>query len=205
MAAERFALRHRRKVLSGLRYCGWLLLIGVLLLACTAGPLYLLWWETAVPAAIASAIVALLLFAIVTMMPLELFAYIAVYFDRELPRLPFPGFGYGRALYRESGRLDAMAREAGLPPLSDFESPDVVDTHKPPLFYRPEDALPTLEHLLARLDPDLRVHRDLRHVHAQLELASERGARFYLMLLTWSGVTNAYTEARRRVEVTVQQ
>lgn len=202
-ASKRFALRHRQKLMASLRYSGWLLLISGLLLACTVGPFYLGWWDTAVPAGIASAIAALLLFAVVVNTPLEAIAYVGLYFDREPDRLSFRSLGFGRALYRESGRLDAMARDAGLTPLSDFESPDPLDTRQVPTWHLPEAALPTVDHLLARLDPALPVHRHLNWLQAALRSASERGAKFYLVVLSWGGGTNARVEALRRGDFSV--
>ncbi len=194
---NRFALRHRQRFMASLRYSGLLLLISGLLLACTVGPLYLGWWDTALPAAIASAIAALLLFAVVVNTPLEAIAYVGLYFDRDHYKLPRPPFSFGRALYRESGRLDAMAREAGLTPLSDFESRDPLDTRQLPAWHPPEAALLTIEHLLARLDPALPVHRHLKHLQVALRAASEKGVRFYFVVLSWGGGTNARVEALR--------
>jgi hypothetical protein len=53
-------------------------------------------------------------------------------------------------------------------------------------------------YLLSRLDPDLRVHRDLRHVQRALRAAHEQGASFYFIVHTLGGMTNAEVEARRR-------
>jgi hypothetical protein len=195
--AERFGLRHRSKVLNALVRSGWLLLFGILVLVFTVVPTLLLWWDSAVPAAIGTAIVALIVFTLIVMLPLEFIPYLGLYFDRPLEGVPFPGFRFGCALYRQSGRLDAQARAAGLPPLSDFESPDVLDTGQPPLWYGPQAALPTVEHLLAQAQaPALR--RDLQHVQRALRAAIAEGASFYVMVLTLSGVTNAEIEARRR-------
>lgn len=199
--ARRFALRHRQKVLEAIRYSSWLLLFAGLVLASAVVPTFLLWWDTVVPAGIGIAIVALVLFGVLTMLPLELIAYVDLYFDQQLDGLPYLGLRSGRRLYRASGRLDAMARDAGLRPLSDFESPDVLDTREPPIWHRPEAALPTLEHLVGRVDSRLAVHRDLQHVHTALRSATERGARFYILLHTMGGMTNAEIEARRRGEV----
>ena len=202
-ASSRFALRRRQKLMASLRYSGWLLLISGLLLACTVGPLYLGWWDAALPAAIGSAIAALLVFAVVVNTPLEAIAYVGLYFDRERDKLPYPAFGFGRALYRESGRLDAMAREAGLTPLSDFESPDPLDTHELPVWHPPEAALPTVEHLLARLDPAIPLHRHLEYLQDALRAAGEKGAKFYFLVLTWGGGTNARVEALRHGDFSV--
>lgn len=199
--ARRFALRHRQKVLGAIRYSGWLLLFAGLVLASTVVPTFLLWWDTVVPAGIGIAVVALVLFGVLTMLPLEFIAYVDLHFDQQLDGLPYLGLRSGRRLYRESGRLDAMAQDAGLPPLSDFESPDVLDTRGPPIWHRPETGLPTLEHLLARVDSRLAVHRDLQHVHTALRSATEKGARFYFLLHTMSDMTNAEIAARRRGEV----
>jgi len=199
--ARGFALRHRQKVLEAIRHSGRLLLFAGLVLASTVVPTFLLWWDTLVPAGIGIAICALVLFGVFTMLPLEFIAYVDMYFDQRLDGLPYFGLRSGRRLYRESGRLDALAGEAGLPPLSDFESPDVLDTREAPIWHRPETALPTIEHLLARVDSRLAVHRDLQHVHTALRSAIEKGARFYLLLQTMSGMTNAEIAARRRGEV----
>jgi hypothetical protein len=197
----RFALRHRGKLISTIRYCGWLLLIGLLVLGCTVGPTFYFGWRTMVPAAIGAAICAVLLFSMVVLLPLEFIAYVAVKFDQTIEGLPFPGIGSGRGLYRESGRLDAMAREAGLPLLSDFESPDVLYTGGAPIWYLPASALPTVEHLLAGVDRRDALRRDLEHLQSALSMADAKGAKFYLLLLTWSGFTNAEIEARRRGEI----
>jgi len=198
--AERLALRHRRKLIVSICGCGKLLLFGIFVLAVTAGPTYLLGWNNLFFAGIGAAIFVLVWFTVVLMLPLEFIAYVGIYFDQTLVGIPFPGFSFGRGLYRESGRLDEMARKAGLRPLSEFESPDVVDTGEPPNWHHPESALPTVEHLLTQTDSSGAVHRDLRHVQAALRLANEKGARFYLLLLTWSGFTNAEFEALRRGE-----
>lgn len=196
--AHPFALRHRRKIMEAIGFSGKLLLFGVFVLACTVGPTLLLGWDTMLPAAIGIAFFALLLFSVVLMLPLELIAYVGPYFDRPMPDLPFPGFRFGRGLYRESARLDSMARNAGLPPLSDFESPDVLDSREPPVWHRPEAALPTVDYLLSQVNPQLPVHRDLLYVQAALRAAHGKGACFYFLLLTWAGFTNAEVEARRR-------
>jgi hypothetical protein len=199
--ARRFALRHRQKVLETIRRSGWILLFGVLVLASTGVPTYLRWWDTVVPAAIGIAIFAFTLIGVLPWLPLEFIAYVDLYFDLRADSLPSLGLRSGRRLYRESGRLDALARDAGLPPLSEFESPDVLDTREPPTWHLPETALPTVEHLLARVDPRLALHRDLQHVHTALRTATEKDARFYILLLTVSGMTNAEIQARRHGEV----
>jgi hypothetical protein len=65
-AVSRFALRRREKLRSSLRYAGW--------------------WDAALPAAIGSAIAALILVAVMVNTPLEAFAYVALYLDRT-PRI----------------------------------------------------------------------------------------------------------------------
>jgi len=202
-SASRFVLRRREKLRSSLRHAAWLLLVSILLVACTVGPLYLGWWDAAWPAAIGSAIAALILFAVILFTPLEAIAYVAVYIDRDPYSLPLPPRGFGRALYRESDRLDAMAREAGLTPLSGFESADPLDTHELPAWHAPDAALPTVEHLIARVDSALPLHRHLEYLRTALQTAREKGARFYFMVKTWAGVTNARVEALRHGDLGV--
>jgi len=194
-----FAVRRRQNLRRSLRYSGALLGIACLVLALTVGPLHAGWWDTPLPAAIGSAIAALLIFAVAVNAPLEAIAYVALYTDRQLS-LALPPRGFGRALYRQSGRLDALAREAGLPPLSDFGSPDPLDTHTAPTWHEPAAALPTVTHLLAH-GSSMAPH--LRYLSAALQSAQEQGARFYFLVLTWAGGTNARVEALRRGDLSV--
>jgi hypothetical protein len=195
--------RRRENLRSSLRHAGWLVLISVLLLACTVGPHYLGWWDTALPAAIGSAIAALILFAVIVNTPLEAIAYVAVYIDRDPYSLPLPPRGFGRALYRESGRLDAMASEAGLTPLSEFESADPLATHELPVWHAPDAALPTVELLFSRVDPALPLHRHLEYLRDALRTAREKSARFYFLVKTWAGGNNARVEALRHGDLSV--
>lgn len=194
-AAERLAARHRAKIVAALRHSGALLGVALLLLALTATPTLLQWWDTAIPAAIGSALAAVVLFSVIAMLPLEFFAYLDVHFDREVPRA-FAGIAFGRRLYRESGRLDAMAREAGLPALSGFESPDIIDTGEMPAWHEPEAVLPTIDFLIEKTRGE-KVGRELVFLGEALRAAAEQRASFYLLLHTWAGFTNAEIHARR--------
>jgi hypothetical protein len=195
--ARRFAERRRASLLSALRYGGWLTLVAALLVGATVAPLIAGWWHTAIPAAIGSAIAALLLFAVAVNLPLELIPYVALYIERDDYRPP-PPRGFGRMLYRHSGALDALAAEAGLPPLSGFDSHDPLDTREPPAWHAAQAALPTVEHLLVRVSRDLPLHRHLQHLQAALQAARDKEARFFFLVLTWGGGTNARAEAMRR-------
>jgi hypothetical protein len=178
-----------------------MLLAGALVFVCTVAPTWLLWWNTVVPAAIGTAILALILFGVVVRLPFESVAYVVLYFERELAGVPYPGLRFGRLLYRQSGRLDAMARRAGFAPLSEFESPDVLETGQPPVWHRPADALPTVEHLLGLVDPGTALHRELQHLRTALRAGRDADARFYFLVLTWGDMTNAEIQARRRGEL----
>lgn len=199
--APRFARRRRQRLWATLRYTVWLLLAGALVFVGTVGPTWLLWWETVIPAAIGTAIFALILFGVVVRLPFESYAYVTPFFERDLTSVPFPGIRFGRRLYRESARLDALAREAGVPPLSDFESADVLDTGQPPVWHRPADALPAVECALARVNATEPLHRELQHLHTALRAARDAEARFYFLVLTWADATNADIHARRRGEL----
>jgi hypothetical protein len=85
--------------------------------------------------------------------------------------------------------------------LSEFESADPLDTHELPVWHSPEAALPTVERLLARADPALQPH--LEHLRVALQAASEKGAKFYFLVLTWAGGTNARVEALRHGDLSV--
>lgn len=196
-----FVLRRRRKLWSSLRYAGLLVLISAVLVGATAGPLYLGWWDAALPAAIGSAIAAVILVAVVVNTPLEAFAYVHLYVDRDPYSLPRAPRGFGRALYRESVRLDAIARDAGLAPLSHFESADPLETREAPVWHEPEAILPTVEHLLSRVEPPLRAH--LEYLRGVLQVASAKGAKFYFLVLTLAGGTNARVEALRHGDLSV--
>ena len=199
----RYAQRHREKWKASLRYSGWLLLVSALLIVTTVGPLYLGWWDTALPAAIGSAIAVLLLFAVFVNVPLEAFTFVRLIFDGDVDPLSCTTHRFGRALYRESGQLDAMAREAGLASLSDFESPDPLDTRRLPVWHSADAALPTVEHLLARVDPGIPLHGHMECLREALRRAQQKGARFYFLVATWAGGTNARVEALRRGDLGV--
>jgi hypothetical protein len=201
--ASRFVQRRRQNLRAALKYAGWLVLVSGLLIACSVVPLHLEWWDAAWPAAIGGAIAALILFAVIVNTPLEAIAYVALYIDRDPYSLPQPSRGFGRALYRESGRLDAMAREAGMTPLSEFESADPLDTHELPAWHTPDVALPTVEYLLARLDPALPLHRHIEYLRDALRAARDREAKFYFLVKTWAGGTNARVEALRHGDLSV--
>jgi hypothetical protein len=200
--AERFAASRRAKLHANLSYSGWLILIACLFLAAGFAPLYAGWWDAAWPAAIGTAIAVLLILAVVINTPLEAFVSLAVYFenDRGQPAVPWK---FGRALYRESGRLETLALEAGLPPLSAFDSDDPLDTKALPRWHDPAAALPTVEHLLSRIDASQPLHAHLQYLRAALEAARVNDARFYLMVLSWAGGTNARVEALRRGDLSV--
>ena len=197
-----FAASRRRKLLSSLRHSAMLLAIGALLLAETVLPLHLGWWDSALPAAVGTAIAVLLAFAVVVNTPLEAVAYVNLYVDLYPYHGPRPQpRGFNRALYRESGRLDAIARVAGLIPLSDFESPDPLETREAPRWHSPAAALATVEYLLTQADPALRPH--LEYLRAWLQAARDQGAQFYFLVLTLAGGTNARVEALRRGDLSV--
>jgi hypothetical protein len=200
---SRFSRRHRANVRASLRRSGTLLLLAGLLVAGTAGPFFLGVWDTAVPGGIGIAIAALLVVAVVVSTPLELVASVALYFDRDHNRLPRPGGGFGRALYRASDRLDALALDAGLTPLSDFESDDPLASHEAPTWHPPQAALATVVHLLARVDPAEPLHRHLTSLRDALQAAEDTGARFYFLVKSWGGATNARVEALRQGDSSV--
>jgi hypothetical protein len=201
MVAARYAERHRHKARSALRHCARMLAIAVAILCVTVLPTLLGWWSLAWPAAVGTAIAALVVLSVAVMLPLELIATVDMHFDRTLERAAFPGLWFalrfGRRLYTESARLDALAAEAGLPPLSSFESHDVIETGEPPRWFQPAEALPTLRHLLASVEPGSRLQGELAYVQETLQIAVEAGARFYFLVHTRAGFTNAEIHARR--------
>jgi hypothetical protein len=194
---RRYAQRHRRRFASTLRQAGQLLLLGGAVLACTVAPLYFGWWDTTLPAAIGTAFFVVVLVSVMANLGLELIASVHAYFDRPLGDIAIPWSG-GRALYGESARLDALAREAGLPLLSEFESADDLDTGSAPTWHPPDLALPTVGHLLAHAAPGTRLHRDLLTLRGALLSARAKNARFCLLVQSWGRGTNAETESRRR-------
>lgn len=182
--------------MATLRQGGGLLLLGSLMLIGTAGPTSLGWWESALPAAIGAAFFAVVLVSVVVNLALEFAASVHAYFDRRLGdvEMPWPN---GLALYWQSGRLDVLARGAGLPLLSDFESADDLDTGVPPAWHPPDLALPTIGHLLAHSTPGSRLHRELVTLRNALLSARAKNARFCLLLQSWGRGTNAEKESHR--------
>ena len=193
---RRYAQRHRQRFASALRHAGWFLLLGGTVLACTVAPPFLGWWDTTLPAAIGTAFFVVVIVSVMANLGLELIASVRAYFDRPLGDVAIP-WRSGRALYGESARLDALAREAGLPLLSEFESADDLDTGSAPAWHPPELALPTVGHLLAHAAPGSRLHRDLATLRTGLLSARAKNARFCLLVQSWGRSTNAETESRR--------
>lgn len=196
---SRFVLRRRARLRADLRYYGALLLTAASLLAAGFGPLVLGWWDSVAPAALGGAIAAVLLFAVAVNAPLEAFPCVSLYFDSHRPAASPRGFG--GALYRHSERLDASAREAGLAPLTEFESADPLDTKEAPVWHEPRAALPTVRHLLTRAEPALRPHLD--YLRSVLEEADARGAKFYFLVGTMAGGTNARVESVRHGDLSI--
>ena len=106
--AERFAASRRAKLRANLSYSGLLIAIACVLVAAGVGPLYAGWWDATWPAAIGTAIAALLLFAVAVNTPFEAFVSVCIYFESDRGQPPRP-WAFGRALYRDSGRLAALA------------------------------------------------------------------------------------------------
>ena len=183
--------------MSTLRHGGWLLLFGGVVFACTVGPMLLGWWDTALPAAIGAAFFAVVLVSVVVNLGLELIASVHAYFDRRLGDVAIP-WPNGVALYAESTRLDALARGAGLPLLSEFESSDDLDSGTAPTWHPPELALPTVGHLIAHAAPGTRVHRELLTLRTALLSARAKNARFCLLVQSWGRGASAEIESHRR-------
>lgn len=203
--AEPFARRRRESVRDARRYYAGMLVLGLVILAATVAPTVWGWWQTAVPAAIGTAIFIFVLITIVGSLPMHSRAYVWPYFDCDPGRIPHPGERFGRALFRFSGVLDGWAREAGLSPITDFESPDVMSLGKMPHWPTPQwhDAAAlkrTVDHLVTRAREGSPLHAELVALQATLDAACAAGARCYLLVATLGGGTNARVEAIRRGE-----
>ena len=61
----------------------------------------------------------------------------------------------------------------------------------------------TVEYLLSRLDRALPLHRHLEYLRDTLRQARENGAKFYFLVLTLAGGTNARVEALRHGDLSV--
>ena len=177
-----FSQRRRQNLWAALRWCVTLVSAAVALLAATVIPMLVGWWDTALPAAIATAIAALALFAVLVSAPLEAVAYVALYTDRPVAA---PPRGFGRAIFR----IEA---------LSQFESADPLQTKQPPVWHEARDALQVVERLLKEADAKQRPH--LLYLRSALEAS---GGKFYFMVKTWAGGTNARVEALRRGDMSV--
>ena len=112
--AEPLARRRRESVRDARRYYAGMFVLGLVILAATVAPTVWGWWQTAVPAAIGTAIFIFVLITIVGSLPMHSRAYVWPYFDCDPGRIPHPGERFGRALFRFSGVLDGWAREAGV-------------------------------------------------------------------------------------------
>ncbi|MBI3917890.1 MAG: hypothetical protein HY322_12885 [Betaproteobacteria bacterium] len=138
-----------------------------------------------------------MLVSVLVNLGLDLIASVNAYFDRRLGDVAIP-WPNGLALYRQSGRLDALAREAGLPLLFEFESSDDLDTGSALTWHPPELALPTVGHLIAHATPGTRLHHELLTLRTALLSARAKNARFCLLVQSWGRGANAENESRRR-------
>jgi hypothetical protein len=202
--AEPFARRRREFVQRAWRFYRVMFGIGAIILAVTVAPLVLGWWQAVWPAAIGTAIFAFMLIHFVGVMPMQYRAYVWPYFEGP-PMEPLPTARFGRALYRFSGVLDEWAREAGLRPITDFESPDVMMAGGPaqrpaPQWHDAPDILQTVDHLTARAREGSPLHGDLAELQQLLRAAQAAGKRGYLLVMTLGDGTNATVEAIRRGE-----
>ncbi|MBM3345437.1 MAG: hypothetical protein FJY55_02885 [Betaproteobacteria bacterium] len=196
--AEPFARRRRELVRRAWRFYRGLFGVGAVILAATVGPLLLGWWQAVWPAAIGTAIFAFMLIHFVGVMPMQYRAYAWPYFEGA-PLEPPPSARFGRALFRSSAVLDDWAREAGLQPITDFESPDVVSAAgSAPQWYAAQSMLRTVDHLTARAREGSPLHGDLEELQRLLRAAQAAGKRCYLLVMTLGDGTNATVEAIRR-------
>lgn len=197
-ASERFRQRHRQLWLGNLQYSAKLVVIVGAMLAVSLGLLWSGVDDAALAAAVSTAIAALVGFAVLVNVPMSLIPEVWICFSHESDNLLRPAPRFGRTMFRESARLDALAHEAGLPALSEFESPDPLDTRERPIWHLPADALPTVEFLCGALAADDPARPHVMYLVEALRVAAQQGARFYLLLTTWAGGTNARVEAYRR-------
>ena len=183
---NRFVARHGASVRSALRYAATLLLIAAALVACTVWPTLRGWWETVVPAALASAIAALLVFAVVVNTPLE-----ASFPSSRCTSIATSAPGRCRAALAAPSTARRRCRSSSRPtPLRTLQSPE---------WHAPEAALPVLERLLAERPSD----PSLAYLQAALRAAVLAEAKFYFNVLSWGGGTNARVEALRRGDTSV--
>ena len=164
-------------------------------------------WDSPWPAAVATGFLAFAIINAAGAFTVAGRAYVDVVIEGPAEGLPPVGEKFGRALFRFSGRLDEWAREAGLKPLSEFESPDVMMGERGPKGEWPQPQwhdcvalLGTVEHLLTRVRPDIPLHEELTELAARLRVAVSRGSRGYLMVETLANGGNAQVSAIRRGE-----
>jgi hypothetical protein len=181
---------------------GFTLLLLLMILATEYGL-----WHSPWPAAIGTGLLAFAVINAAGAFTVAGRAYVALVVEGPPEGLPPVGEKFGRALFRFSGRLDDWAREAGLRPLADFESPDVMTGERGPKGEWPQPQwhdsaalLATVEHLLTRVRPDVPLHEELMELAARLRVAAARGSRCYLFIETLANGTNAQVDAIRRGE-----
>lgn len=197
-AAAPLRQRHRQLIWSTLRWSAQLLGVAATMLAVSLGLLFHGYEDAALAAAVSTAIAAVVGFAVLVNLPLSLVAELWIYFSPESDNLLRPAASFGRVMYRESARLDALAEQAGLTPLSAFESADPLDSRQRPRWHLPAAALSTVDYLLTAVAETDPVRPHLAYLQRALIEAERQGARFYLLLTTWAGGTNGRVEAYRR-------
>jgi len=165
-------------------------------------------WESPWPAAVCTGLLAFAIINAAGAFTVAGRAYVAIVIEGPTQDLPPLGEKFGRALFRFSGRLDDWARGAGLAPLSEFESPDVMmgkrslTGHWPqPQWHDSAVLLASVEHLLTRVRPDIPLREDLAELAARLRAAVARGSRCYLLIETLANGANLKVNAIRCGEV----
>lgn len=126
-------------------------------------------------------------------------ASIVPYFDRRLGVAETGTFGSGEEVAKQCRRLDAVAMEKGVAPLSAYGYADDVKGETL-VWHDPRAGLETISALLAALrsdGPDGKLAEELGRIRAALQVAAEQGAKFCLILRSFDG-TNAREHEMRK-------
>ena len=192
-----FYERHRQHVLRLIRKSALYAVISgtlavLFVLACFFGK------GTVVEAGVGVAVFLWIVFGISIGLPRGLRARLVPYFEQHLGDAET--WNRGKGLLENSRRLDDLAVELGVPPLSEFASGDDLVPGEKLVWFEPQAALETVEKLLQSdaakdFSPDLTA--DLSSLRDALTSVSEKGVRFNLLLREGSSASGAEIERRK--------
>ncbi len=188
---------HRRRFRASLRWQLGCLTLALILAAVTIVPMVLLGVDTVAMSSIAGALLILALLIQVPGLLDALNARVLPFFEQEVGGTDT--WLAGKHLLWASRRLDEIAEQMEVPPLSSFASGDPLIQGEAGTLYDARDGLASAEVLLAaamEVGLGAKVEADLTKLRDALRLAAEKGVQFCLHLREGNSASGHEMEVR---------